>query len=386
MKIGINALKLYTSQDYRNAGISHYIRQLTTHLLDYDGKNNYTLFTNNLMPEWQERTRYAPNIVTSRLPTAQPVPRILWEQTALAWHTTRGKLDLLHCPLNVIPIAAACPTVLTIHDLAFLRYPQLFPRLKQRYLQLFTRMSARNANAVMTVSASTRDDVVDMLGVPRDRVHVVHHAADADFCPRIQDECNTFRASKGLTTRYILYVGTLEPRKNVDVLIRAFGKVLREEKLHHSLVLIGGRGWMTQAIQTAIEETGIGDRVLMPGYVAREELPLWYSSADLFVYPSTYEGFGYPALEAMASGTPVIVSNTSSLPEVVGDAGMLVPPREVSQLAAAMASILTDSVLADKLRSRGLEQATKFNWTDSVRTCLSLYQSLGSQASLGGTR
>ena len=386
MKIGINALKLYTSQDYRNAGISHYIRQLTTHLLDHDGKNDYTLFTNNLMPQWQEQTRYAPRIVTSWLPTARPVPRILWEQTLLAWHTTRGKLDLLHCPLNVIPMAAACPTVLTIHDLAFLRYPRLFPRFKQRYLQLFTRMSARNANAVMTVSASTRDDVVEMFGVPRDRVHVVYHAADADFCLRSQDECNTFRASKGLTTRYILYVGTLEPRKNVDVLIRAFGKVLREEGLQHKLVLIGGKGWMTQAIQQAIEDAGIGDRVLMPGYVAREELPLWYSSADLFVYPSTYEGFGYPALEAMASGTPVIASNTSSLPEVVGDAGMLVAPREVSRLATAMAGILTDSELADKLRSRGLKQAIKFNWVDSVHTCLDIYQSLGSLAPRGRTK
>ena len=130
MEIGINALKLYTSQDYRNAGISHYIRQLTTHLLNCDGENHYTLFTNHLMPTWQERTRNAPTVITSRLPTAHPVPRILWEQTVLAWHTARDTLDVLHCPLNVIPMAAACPTVLTVHDLTFLPLTQAISAAK----------------------------------------------------------------------------------------------------------------------------------------------------------------------------------------------------------------------------------------------------------------
>ena len=136
---------------------------------------------------------------------------------------------------------------------------------------------------------------------------------------------------------------------------------------------------MTQSIQKAIAEAGIGDRLVMPGYVARPELPLWYSGADLFVYPSTYEGFGYPVLEAMSAGTPVISSNTSSLPEIAGDAGLLVPPREEKQLAAAMASILTDGSLTANLREQGLKQADKFSWTESVRTCLNLYESLGSR-------
>ena len=378
MEIGINALKLYASQDYRNAGISNYIRQLTTHLLNCDESNRYTLFTNNLMPEWREQTRHTPTIVTSRLPTAHPIPRIAWEQSVLAGHTARDRLDVLHCPLNVIPLAAACPTVLTIHDLTFLRYPRLFPRLKQLYLRLFTRLSAHKASAVVTDSASTRNDVVQMLGVPQEKVHVVYPAADADFSPRSHDEGSAFRNSKGLTNGYVLYVGTLEPRKNVDVLIRAFGRAVKEQALPHRLVLVGGRGWMTQSIQEAIAEAGIGDRLVMPGYVARTELPLWYSGADLFVYPSTYEGFGYPVLEAMSAGTPAITSNSSSLPEITGDAGLLVPPREENQLAAAMAEILTDGSLAASLRKRGLERSASFSWSKSVRTCLNLYQSLGS--------
>ena len=378
MRIGINALKLYTSQDYRNAGISRYIRQLTTHLLDADGENDYTLFTNHLMPTWRESTRYTPTVVSSRFPTGQPAPRILWEQTVLAWHTGRGKLDVLHCPLNVLPLAAACPTVLTIHDLSFLRYPRLFPQYKRRYLQLFTRWSARRANAIITVSASTRRDVVDMLDVPPERAHVVYPAADNDFQPRSRDEIEAFRAAKGLPARYVLYVGTLEPRKNVDVLIRAFGDAVRQERLPHSLVIVGGKGWMAQAIETAIADAKIGDRLLMPGYVAREELPLWYSCADLLVYPSSYEGFGYPALEAMASGVPVIASNTSSLPEVVGDAGVLAPPRDQAHLAAAMSRVLTDEALAADLRERGLGQAARFSWPDSAQVCLDVYRTLGS--------
>lgn len=382
MEIGINALKLYTSQDYRNAGISNYIRQLTTHLLNHDDENHYTLYTNHLMRTWPERTRHAPRIVTSRLPTAHPIPRILWEQTALALQTARGKLDVLHCPLNVIPLAAACPTVLTVHDLTFLRYPRLFPRPKQRYLQFFTRLSAHHANAVVTDSASTRDDVIEMLGVPEARVHVVYPAADPDFRPRAAKEIAAFRENKGLPNRYVLYVGTLEPRKNVDVLIRAFGRSVREDGLPHSLVLVGAKGWMTQAIQEAIAEAKIGDRLVMPGYVPREELPLWYCGAELLAYPSSYEGFGYPALEAMASGTPVIASNTSSLPEIVEDAGLLVPPRSEQDLAAAIARILTDKALATKFREQGLAQAATFSWSESVGTCLQLYAAVGAQASL----
>ena len=382
MRIGINALKLYTSRDFRNAGISRYIHQLTTHLLDRDGENDYTLFTNHLMPAWQERTRHSPTVISSRFPTARPAPRILWEQTVLAWHTGRDTLDVLHCPLNVVPLAAACPTVVTIHDLAFLRYPRLFPRLKQWYLQLFTRLSARRAQAVITDSASTRNDVAQMLDVPAERVHVVYPAADADFHPRSREEIEAFRAAKGLPPHYVLYVGTLEPRKNVDVLISAFGEAVREEQLPHSLVVVGGRGWMTQAIETAIAESGIGKRLLMPGYVAREELPMWYCSADLLVYPSSYEGFGYPALEAMAAGVPVIAANTSSLPEVVGDAGVFVAPRAQDQLAAAMAHVLTDNVLAADLRGRGLEQAARFSWSDSVGVCLDVYRAVGTGAPL----
>ena len=377
VEIGINALKLYTSRDYRNAGISRYIRQLTTHLLDRDDENHYTLFTNHLMPAWREGTRHTPKVVTSRLPTARPVPRILWEQTVLAWHTARGTLDVLHCPLNVIPLAAGCPTVLTIHDLSFLRYPRLFPRFKQRYLQLFTRLSARRADAVVTDSASTRRDVVHMLDMPEERVHVLYPAADGDFHPRTRPEIDAFREARGLPARYVLYVGTLEPRKNVDVLIRAFADAARQATAPHSLVLVGASGWMTQAMRTAIAETALGDRLLMPGYVPREELPLWYCGADLLVYPSSYEGFGYPALEAMASGVPVVASDASSIPEVVGNAGVLVPPRAQERLAAAMTEILTDSVFAGDLRERGLRQAARFSWSDSVRVCLDLYRSLG---------
>ena len=382
MEIGINALKLYTSRDYRNAGISHYIRQLTTHLLDADGRNHYTLFTNHLMPAWQERTRHAPTIVTSRFPTARPAPRIVWEQTVLAWHTARGKLDVLHCPLNVIPLAAACPTVLTVHDLTFLRYPKLFPPLKQRYLKLFTRLSAQRAGAVVTDSASTRDDVVSMLAVPEQRVSVVYPAADPDFRPCSPSERESFRKSKGLTGGYVLYVGTLEPRKNVDVLIRAFGASMRQECLPHSLVLAGARGWMTQSIQNAVTAAAIGDRLLTPGYVAREELPMWYGCADLLVYPSSYEGFGYPLLEAMAAGTPVIASNTSSMPEVAGNAGLLIPPRSEQELAQAIARVLTDQALAATMRERGLAQATRFRWSESVGACLELYEALGSHRPL----
>ncbi len=374
MKIGINALKLYDSQDYRNAGISRYIRQLVTHVLTEDSENHYTVFVNQLIPAWRERTPRVPRLITTRLPTAHALPRIFWEQTLLPWYAARDTLDVLHCPLNVVPLGARCPTVLTIHDLAFLRFPHYFPGWRQRYLALFTRLSARKARIIVTDSASTRSDVLHFCHVPEERVHVLYPAADEDFHPRPAEEVAAFRAARGLPEHYVLYVGTLEPRKQVDLLVRAFAEAVARYRLPHILALVGGTGWMTERVETAITETGVAERVWRPGYVPREELPLWYNGADLFMYPSVYEGFGYPVLEALASGAPVVAAAAASLPEIVGEAGILVPPGTVEPLVEALGRALCDRALAEELRQQGRERARSFSWQASARRCIQLYQ------------
>jgi glycosyltransferase involved in cell wall biosynthesis len=337
------------------------------------------LYTNQLLREWpgveNERLRVSPSV----LPTTAPVARILWEQLLLPALARRDGLDLLHCPLNVQPIIETCPVVLTIHDLTFLKYPDRLSVLRQRYLATLTRYSARRARRILADSAATREDTVEAFGVPAGRVDVVYPGYDPDFrpldaeAPADRAALNDFRERHGLPERLILYLATLEPRKNVDRLVHAYARLVRRG-IPHALVLAGGKGWGYETIFQAIEQHNLVERVILPGYVSRDEQPLWYSAADLFVYPSQYEGFGLPALEAMACGVPVITSNASSLPEVVGSAGMTVNVDDVEALAEAMHSVLTDKAAACRMRSAGLERAGRFTWSAAAEGCVSAYR------------
>lgn len=385
MRVGINAQKLFDSQDYRNAGISRYIRGVCAHLPAVPGDERFVVYTNATVRAWPavegRRLRVAP----AMMPTLAPVLRIAWEQVVLPVLALRDRLDVLHCPLNVLPVAARVPVVLTIHDLTFIRFPERFHPAKRRYLATFTRYAAHHASRIVTDSAATRADVIDALHADPDRVAVVYPGVDPDFRPYHGEgeRPEAFRARLGLPERYVLYMGTLEPRKNVDRLVRAFARLVRDG-LPHSLVLAGGRGWDYAAIDRAVADEGIGHRVIIPGYVRREDQPLWYSAADLFTYPSQYEGFGLPVLEALACGTPVVTSNSSSLPEVVGRAGLVIDPSDESSLAEAMRSVLTDGTLAARLRDAGPVQAAQFSWARSAAGCVRAYREAAADASQGG--
>jgi glycosyltransferase involved in cell wall biosynthesis len=278
---------------------------------------------------------------------------------------------------------------LTIHDLTFLRYPERFHPAKQRYLATFTRYAARRAARIVTDSAATRTDVIDTFHVDPTRVQVVYPGVDPDFQPGSAsgETHGAFRSRRGLPDRYVLYLGTLEPRKNVDRLVRAFARLVRDG-LPHTLVLAGGRGWDYAAIDRAVAEEGIAHRVVFPGYVRREDQPLWYSAAELFVYPSHYEGFGLPVLEALACGTPVVTSNSSSLPEVVGQAGITIDPSDAPALTDAMRSVLTESGVAARLREAGPTQAARFTWAQAAAGCVHAYRGASTirsaSPSLGG--
>jgi len=377
--VGINAQKLFVTRDYRNAGISRYIGSIASRLPDVPGDERYLLYTNESLRRWPgvegPRLRIAPSF----FPTTAPIVRILWEQLVLPALAVKHGLDLLHCPLNVQPVTVACPVVLTIHDLTFIRYPDRFSVVKRRYLATLTRYSARRARRILADSAATRDDVVQAFGIPTDRVDVVYPAYDSDFRPYDSGDAQDtaalteFRRLHGLAERVIFYQGTLEPRKNVDRLVRAYARLV-ERGLPHQLVLAGGKGWQYEAIFAAIEQHGLQRRVLLPGYVPREEQPLWYNSAELFVYPSQYEGFGLPPLEAMACGVPVVTSNTSSLPEVVGSAGTTVNVDNVEALAEAMVAVLVDPYKAQAMRAAGLQRAATFTWEAAADACVRAYR------------
>jgi glycosyltransferase involved in cell wall biosynthesis len=386
--VGINAQKLFVSRDYRNAGISRYIQGITSRLPGVPGDERFQLYTNQMLRRWPgvegPRLRLSP----SPFPTTSPVLRILWEQSMLPALALRDRLDLLHCPLNVQPIATACPVVLTIHDLTFIRFPERFSPVKQRYLSVLTRYSARRARRILADSAATRDDVVAAFGIPADRIDVVYSACDPDFKPvdRADQaqvaELEAFRRAYNLPDKLILYLATLEPRKNVDRLVHAYARLV-QRGFPHALVLAGGKGWGYEKIFQAIEEHGLRDRVILPGYVSRDEQPRWYNAADLFVYPSQYEGFGLPPLEAMACGLPVVTSNSSSLPEVVGSAGITVNVDDVEALADAMAAVLSDPSEAARLRDLGVQRAATFTWESAAAACVAAYRRAAGGAAIG---
>ena len=367
--VGLNAHLLSLDEGYRAAGASRYIHKLLEHLPNADPTLRYHAFLADGRVNLGGWTYHR-----SRWPTRRRGVRILWEQLAQPSAARRQGLDLIHAPFCVGPLAATCPFVVSIHDLSFFRYPELFRPMNRRYLQPLTRLSARRASLVLASSESTRQDVVDILGVPPGKIAVVHLGVEPDLQPvDSPGRLAAFRQSRSLPERFILFLGTLEPRKNLPTLLAAYARLCQRPGFAHYLVIAGGKGWYYDEIDAAVQHLGLGGRVLFPGYVPDNELSLWYSAADLFVYPSLYEGFGLPPLEALACGTPVVASDSSSLPEVVGDAGLVVPPLDDGALAEAMERLLNDAALASELRRRGLARARAFSWQRVARETSSTY-------------
>jgi glycosyltransferase involved in cell wall biosynthesis len=371
--IGLNAHLLTLSQNYRGAGINSYIRQLLRHLTLVDRQNRYTAFLSD--PRFTAGDNMHLNI--SWLPTIHPPARIFWEQFIQPLALIDQKIDLLHAMAFVAPLLAPCPTVVTIYDLSFIHFPELFRSWNRLYLSRLTAISARQAQRIIAISDSTKRDVVSCFGVPAHRVDVVHCGVDETFRPLPRQEVEAFRARHGLPEQFILFLGTLEPRKNIETLIRAYAQLRARcqgmKATVPRLVIGGAKGWYYERIFKAVEELDLTRYVIFPGYITQEELPWWYNAATFFVYPSSYEGFGLPVLEAMASGTPVITTNASSLPEVVGQAGLLLEPMDADGLAESMYRLLWDATLREELSQNGLARASRFSWERTARETVAVY-------------
>jgi glycosyltransferase involved in cell wall biosynthesis len=375
VRIALNAQLLSTAPTYRSAGISRVIYELLAHLRAASPADmRYLAFA----PASDENRRFlrAAGLASrlTRLPTERPAARVAWEQAALPLELARARADLLHALGFVAPFAWRGPTVVTVYDLSFLRHPELFNRGNRLYLRTLTPPSLRRADRVITISEHTKRDVVELCGVPPERVTPILLAAHERFRPAAPEEVAAFRARKGLPERFILYLGTLEPRKNVGLLVRAYAELRRAGLTDCDLVLAGGRGWQYEGVFAAIDALGVRDSVHLPGFVPEEEQALWYSSAVVFAYPSLYEGFGLPLLEAMACGTPVVATRSSSLPEVVGDAGVLVDPSDPHELARALRGLLDDEARRAELRAAGLARARTFSWRRMAAETVRVYR------------
>nr|MCU0476175.1 glycosyltransferase family 4 protein [Anaerolineae bacterium] len=252
-------------------------------------------------------------------------------------------------------------------------FPQVLSAARRLYLRWFTPLSCQRARRVIAVSHSTARDLVDSFGIPPERIDVVHNGYDADrFKPLPREQVEAFRRAKGLPDRFWLFVGTLEPRKNLVTLIDAYAQLPPNERL--PLVLGGGKGWLYDDIFAAIARHGLQDHIHAPGFLSSDDLPLWYNSAELFLYPSIYEGFGLPVLEAMACGTPALTTTASSLPEVAGDAARCLPPTSVEAWADALRAAYADSAWRAEAKQRGLAQAARFGWRTTADQTIATYK------------
>jgi glycosyltransferase involved in cell wall biosynthesis len=288
----------------------------------------------------------------------------------------RLNVDLLHALAFVAPFTAPCPFVVTVYDLSFLRYPEAFRPFNRWYLRQFTTRSVKRAKAIIAISESTRQDVINFLGAPPEKVHTIYCGVDNNFCPLPVAQVEAFRAAQGLPDRFILFLGTLEPRKNVEGLIRAYAHWSTQNPPAPPLIIGGGKGWYYHHIFKLVEALNLTTSIRFTDYIPQDQLALWYNAASLFVYPSYFEGFGLPVLEAMACGTPVITSTASSLPEVAGTSGaaQLVNPTDPLALATAMSQVMANADLRHAMQEQGLRRATEFSWDKTARETAEVYR------------
>jgi len=301
--------------------------------------------------------------------------KTLWMQSVLPWQAGRLRLDVCHFTNNVAPLWTPCPSVVTIHDMTLWLYPEHHYAKRLLAMRPIIPLAVRRAAAIIAVSESAKHDIVRLLGVPAEKVHVVYEAAAPCFRPLPAGPAQvTLRQKYGLAERFVLTVGTLEPRKNLVRLLEAFAQLRKRDGLSHTLVFVGGRGWKDGPVFEAVERLDLGHLVRFLGHVPTADLVGLYNLAEALAFPSLYEGFGLPAIEAMACGTPVITSRRGSLVEVAGSAAQFIDPLRVESIAEGLHRVLSDAALREDLRVKGLAQASRFSWTRAAAETCGVYR------------
>ncbi len=363
LTIGIDASRIAAA---RRTGTERYTYEVVAGLARIDRRSAYRLYTNGIPPALPP---LGPNVALRSI----PLPR-LWTHARLGLELACRSPDVLFVPAHVVPLAHPPASVVTIHDLGYLAFPQAHTARRRLELELTTRWSLRAARLTIAISQATKDDLVRHYGADPARVRVVHHGLGESFQPVESPlAIAAAREHHDIAQRYLLYVGTVQPRKNLERLIDAFALVAnRPELTGVQLVIAGGRGWLSENIERRAADLGLAKRVRLCGYLPDADLPALLSGALAFVFPSLYEGFGMPVLEAMACGAPVLTSNTSSLPEVAGDAALLVDPSNTEEIAAGITRIASDGGLRGRLYARGLARAASFTWDRCARETLAV--------------
>ena len=364
MRIGIDGRLTY----YRTGGISTYIRRLVSALEALDAANDYTVFhsrkaSDSLVTHFRRGVLWTPS--HHRL-----------ERLALSVELTPHRLDVFHSPDFIPPQRGGRRHVITVHDLNFLHYPQYLTDESRRYYNDQITWAVGHADHILTDSEASRQDMVAILGVPAEKITVHMLGVDESFRPLPEADLVEARQVLELPERYLLFVGTFEPRKNIAGLLESYQMLVQRLPGAPPLVLAGNRGWLFDETMARIATLKLGERVLWREGISQALMPALYNGAVALVTPSFYEGFGLPALEAMACGTVPIVSNRSSLPEVVGDVGLQVEPENTAGIADALEQAISDDAWRAQMVAAGLARARTFTWANTARIARSVYEAV----------
>lgn len=302
----------------------------------------------------------------------------LWSAVAFPLTLWKDSVDVAHVQYTIPPIVP-CPVVTSIHDVSFKRHPEFFNPKDRFILDVGVKCATKRAFRILAISTYTKREITDLYKVAPERVSVIYPGVDEQFAPGDRLASRTFIQEKyGINAPFILTLGVIQPRKNLPTLVKGFAKLRASQEFEHKLVVAGKYGWKEHGLLDLVGELELTQDVLFIGYVPQEDLPALYRAADVFVYPSVYEGFGLPPLEAMACGTPVVTGNRSSLPEVVGEAGIMVDPYDPEAFALAMWNVLSSESLRAEMSQAGLKQAAKFSWDKMATEVLGVYREAAS--------
>ena len=368
--IGIDASRALVAQRTGTEYYSASLIEAFTRLPEAE-RYRFALYVNS-PSEVEARERLGFPLPPSWRIRAIPFPR-LWTHARLSFEMAARPPDVLFVPSHVVPLWHPRRTIVTIHDLGYIHYPQAHTTSARLYLHLSTRFSVRSARRVIAISEATKRDLITYYKVPPRKIRVVYHGRDPIFAP-VEDEERIAEVVTryGVSQPYCIHVGTLQPRKNLMVLVEAWDQLRGKVDRPPQLLLAGRRGWLYDSLLEAVEARSLGGLIKFADYVEREDLPALYSGAMALTFPSLYEGFGLPALEAMSCGTPVLASDTSSLPEVVGDAGLLLDPHDPGAWAGVVQRLMRGKALQRELSRKGLERAASFTWERCARQTLAV--------------
>lgn len=373
MKIGID---VRAAKWYRGTGIGNYTYSLIHSLNDVDKFNKYLLFT----PEEQSLNtdiQFNSNFTIRSITENQQLN--FWDEVNLPNILQDKEVELYHVPQNGVglPVDKKCPFIITLHDVIPYKMPET---VGEKYLKIFYENMSNIislCDGIITVSDFSKQDIIEAFNYPADKIFVTHLASDEIYRVIDKSESDNFmKVNYKLNEDYILYVGGFSPRKNITGLIEAFSKLTTSYDKKINLIITGKQGKSYELYKKRAEELRVENRVIFPGFIPNEHLPYFYNSAKIFVYPSFYEGFGLPPLEAMSCNVPVITSNLTSIPEVVGDAAILINPYDTDELCASMYRVLLDTKFATSLKIKGLKKASEFSWNKTAEKTIEAYRSI----------